>query len=598
MMPAPDIQEDLMVATDDNSQDARLWQGKYYDSLEAFEKKEKQWAEVDDLLRRTLSRLTLAAEGADDALDHQLKELRDAIRDREDSRRLGQRIEAMTRTLVKLDEARSRKARASAAPHPLLQLLERLSLPKGTGRRVKQLRKELEGLAPDAAPEPLIKAFTELFSEALELTREEAPAPATGGTPAREGLLQRLFGKGDRAGATQTGPAAELERLGEALPRALPGAEAPPAPAAPPPAAPEPAGAASSAPPAGLRTEEALLQLLEQLELPSEYGARVEALQDRLEQGVPEQDWPALLGEIAGLVREARQRIQAEKKELENFLRQLTERLQEVDAQLHGSETLREARLQSSRELDAAVKQEVRGMETRVQAAEDLDQLKSELQTHLDNIVQQLEQHQIEEEQNHQQAREEMGRLQGRLQAMEEEAERLRNRAREEHRQAMTDSLTDIPNRLAFDERMAEEFARWKRFHTPLALLVWDVDRFKDLNDQYGHKAGDKVLKALAQTLQDNIRETDFLARYGGEEFVLIMTGAEAEVLEEVANKLRGAVAGCGFHFRGNAVQVTISCGIASFAGEDTPETVFERADRALYRAKDLGRDRCELAQA
>ena len=278
-------------------------------------------------------------------------------------------------------------------------------------------------------------------------------------------------------------------------------------------------------------------------------------------------------------------------------MRTLTERLQEVDAQLQGSESMREARLQSSRALDAAVKEEVRGMESRVQTAEELNQLKIELQGHLDNIISQLEQHQRQEEQSHQQAREEMGRLQGRLQAMEEEAERLRSRAREEHRQAMTDSLTGIPNRLAFDERMTEEFARWKRFQTPLALLVWDVDHFKELNDQYGHKAGDKVLKALAQTLQDNIRETDFLARYGGEEFVLIMTGAEANVLREVADKLRSAVAACGFHFRGNAVRVTISCGIARFTSGDTPETVFDRADRALYRAKENGRDRCELAE-
>jgi diguanylate cyclase len=179
---------------------------------------------------------------------------------------------------------------------------------------------------------------------------------------------------------------------------------------------------------------------------------------------------------------------------------------------------------------------------------------------------------------------------------MEQEAERLRTRAREEHRQAMTDSLTGIPNRQAFEERMAEEFARWKRFHTPLALLVWDVDKFKDINDRYGHKAGDKVLKTLARTLHDSIRETDFLARFGGEEFVLLMTGAEAPALREVADKLRTAVGGCGFHFRGNSVQVTISCGIACFAEGDTPETVFDRADRALYHAKELGRDRCELA--
>jgi diguanylate cyclase len=582
-----------MVDTDDSPQAAQHWQGKYYDSLEAFEKKEKQWAEVEDLLRRTLSRLTLAADGQDDTLDRQLKTLRDAIRDRADSQQLARHIEAMSHTLVRLDEARSRKARAVPAAHPLAQLLNCLPLPKGTGRRVKQLRKDLEGLAPDATPDTLIKSFGELFTETLDLAREEATAAVPGAAaPARGGLLQRLFGKAGREQAAATGASAsaELERLGAELPRKLQGVAA---------AVPDQDGhgnAGATTPPAGLRTEEVLLRLLEQLELPPEYAGRVEALQDRLEKPVAERDWPALLGEIAALVREIRQRILAEKKELETFLRQLTERLQEVDAQLQGSESLSEARLQSSRDLDAAVKQEVRGMESRVQAAEDLDQLKHDLQSHLDNIVSQLEQHQRQEEHNHQQAREEMGRLQVRLQTMEQEAERLRTRAREEHRQAMTDSLTGIANRPAFEERMAEEFARWKRFHTPLALLVWDVDKFKDINDRYGHKAGDKVLKTLARTLQDSIRETDFLARFGGEEFVLLMTGAEVPALREVADKLRTAVGSCGFHFRGTSVQVTISCGIACFAEGDTPETVFDRADRALYHAKEQGRDRCELA--
>jgi diguanylate cyclase len=143
------------------------------------------------------------------------------------------------------------------------------------------------------------------------------------------------------------------------------------------------------------------------------------------------------------------------------------------------------------------------------------------------------------------------------------------------------------------------EFARWKRFHTPLALLVWDVDRFKDLNDQYGHKAGDKVLKAVAQTLQDNIRETDFLARYGGEEFVLIMSGAELDVAaRKWPTSCAAPFQAAAFIFVATRYRSPSPAASPRSPGKTLPETVFERADRALYRAKDLGRDRCELAQA
>ncbi len=623
---------DTMAVSDDSSQGAQVWQRKYYDSLEDIEKKEKQWAGVEDLLRRTISRLTLAADGLDSTLDRQLKELRDAIRDREDSRTLSSKIESMSRTLVKLDRERSHdKATAVPPTQPLLQLLEQLQLPRGTGRQVKKLKKALASATVDSPLEPLIKDFTSLLGEALTLVQEQ-PHETTDSTRKDGGLLKRLFGKpGAESTAAQnvtpeidsleparqllvdladqanrlapTAKAAELQQralraretrelhaLGTELLHSLQ-APASTTTEIPQDLAEDPVTAIPA-----MGTEEALLRLLEQLQLPGEYSAQVEALQDRLERSGTDTDWPTLLDDIAALVHEMRNRILAEKKELEDFLKQLTGRLQEVDEHLHGSEVFREASLQNSRDLDAAVKQEVRGIESSVRDAADLQQLKHEVQAHLENIVTQLEEHQREEEQSHQRATEEMALLQDRLKVMEEETEQLRGRVREERIQAMTDTLTGIPNRMAFDERIADEVARWKRFHTPLALLVWDVDKFKVINDNYGHKAGDKVLKTVAHTLQSQVRETDFLARFGGEEFVLIMTGTELPVIQEVADKLRESVAACGFHFRGNSVQVTISCGIALFTEGDNPEGVFDRADQALYRAKENGRNRCEIA--
>jgi len=148
---------------------------------------------------------------------------------------------------------------------------------------------------------------------------------------------------------------------------------------------------------------------------------------------------------------------------------------------------------------------------------------------------------------------------------------------------------------MAYEERSEQEYARWKRYRAPLSLIVVDIDFFKKINDNFGHVAGDKVLKTIAQLMDESVRETDFLARYGGEEFVIIMTDTGADDALNVADKLRVAVENCGFHYRGESVPITISCGIAEFKNKnDTTGSVFERADVALYKAKDSGRNRCE----
>jgi len=181
-----------------------------------------------------------------------------------------------------------------------------------------------------------------------------------------------------------------------------------------------------------------------------------------------------------------------------------------------------------------------------------------------------------------------------RMKDMESETEVLRLRIDDERSQAKTDALTGIPNRLAWEERLEQEVGYRKRFGTSLVLVVWDVDHFKRVNDQFGHKAGDKVLCTLAHVLADNVRETDFVARYGGEEFVQLITGSSIEDCMPVVEKLRTAIEKTGFHFRDERVKITASCGLSAYRDGDTPDQCFERADKALYRAKDAGRNRCK----
>jgi diguanylate cyclase len=157
---------------------------------------------------------------------------------------------------------------------------------------------------------------------------------------------------------------------------------------------------------------------------------------------------------------------------------------------------------------------------------------------------------------------------------------------------ALKDPLTGVFNRLAFEERIEEEFQRWNRYGNPLSLLVLDIDHFKQVNDTFGHLAGDKALKAVALRLLQNVREVDIVARYGGEEFVVIMPNTDSEAAYRVAEKLRSVIAGAGFHYRNQPVRITVSCGLAGFREGDTAEDAFRRADDALYGAKQAGRNR------
>jgi diguanylate cyclase len=209
-----------------------------------------------------------------------------------------------------------------------------------------------------------------------------------------------------------------------------------------------------------------------------------------------------------------------------------------------------------------------------------------------------MEKHRLLEQQRYEASKTQMAKMTERLRDMETESVALRSRVQQERNQATTDALTGIPNRLAYEQRLQEEIARYRRFAIPLVLVVWDVDHFKSVNDSFGHRSGDKVLRTIANVLADGIRKTDFVARYGGEEFVQLMTGSSLEQCAPVAEKLRAAIESTGFHFRDRAVTITASCGLAEYHDGETGEQWFERADNALYTAKQEGRNRCKVAKS
>jgi two-component system cell cycle response regulator len=156
---------------------------------------------------------------------------------------------------------------------------------------------------------------------------------------------------------------------------------------------------------------------------------------------------------------------------------------------------------------------------------------------------------------------------------------------------AVTDGLTGLHNHRAFQDYLEEQFQTAMRNKQPLALILMDVDHFKQYNDTYGHQAGDEVLRQVAQILQAHVREGDFVARYGGEEFVVVLPRADSESAVAVAERLRRAVESAEWQLR----PITGSFGVACIRPDmETRQELIEAADQALYQAKKNGRNRVE----
>lgn len=158
---------------------------------------------------------------------------------------------------------------------------------------------------------------------------------------------------------------------------------------------------------------------------------------------------------------------------------------------------------------------------------------------------------------------------------------------------ATTDALTGVLNRREFDRLMLTEYEKMKRYHTPgLSIIFFDVDRFKQVNDQFGHLVGDKILIEVANVVKTKLRRSDIFARWGGEEFVILAHG-NLEKIHSLAEKLRSLLAEHSFPYLGH---ITCSFGVAEFSGQEAMLETIEKADRLLYVAKANGRNRVEIA--
>lgn len=174
---------------------------------------------------------------------------------------------------------------------------------------------------------------------------------------------------------------------------------------------------------------------------------------------------------------------------------------------------------------------------------------------------------------------------------------RYKNLERQLTNLALFDSLTGALNRTAFHQQADKEFARSRRYYRPLSVIMLDIDHFKQVNDRYGHSAGDQVLQIFAEACQDVIRTTDLMGRVGGEEFAILLPDTPSKSACHLAERLRARITKYPYLAGDMLIEVTASLGVAELHADDHDfKMLLHRADEALYQAKHNGRNQVKLA--
>ena len=551
------------------STDSDRWKNKYLNLIDENEKLEKRFDEQLGQMRRAIIRLSIVAEGRDADMDSQLESVRDLLRSED--------VSGLSRILEKIEAGFERwQSRQESFQGQITQALVDIetghdSVPKALMEELTKVRKQVRQM--DKVD--LLMALTSVVTQWADALAASAHGePATSNTS----LFGRLFSK-ESAKASASPVEADGEhsdsqdseasyRIPESSEKGL-------------------LSVTSEA-------SKVLEALIPKLTLPNIEQPRAMHLLGKVQEGLNLYEIVPALEVLAELVISA---LGTEQEEFEAFLKNLNERLSELQNWLVQGQDLEQNFRSASKDFDDKMRGHLDDIKQVLSDASDSPKnLKGSVSHQLDRVFATLDIFKLEQQNREKTFEAHIKELSDRLSSMEQELESAKEQLSKSQAKAMVDSLTKLPNRGAYDAYIEKEYQRFLRYGGELSLIVCDVDKFKGINDNYGHQAGDKVLQLISRQVKKGTRQSDLLARYGGEEFVVILPGTNADAALQVAEKIRQEVAKSPFHFKGSRVQITISCGVASFKQGLSHQQVFELADKALYQAKEGGRNRCVVA--
>jgi len=346
--------------------------------------------------------------------------------------------------------------------------------------------------------------------------------------------------------------------------------------------------------------EPLLLRILECIHVSEASFTLADSVRNTVVKGLNWYDFVAVLEQILQLLRQS---TLDQRGDYERFIGEVTESLVQVQLFVTQAKDYNEAVRDSEKALTDKVSQDVKQIAEAFTDEElDINTLRETVQAQIHSILSSMEGFRSQRQQQDDSMGEEMQALMQRIATLEDESRQLREHLARQEELASTDPLTELPNRESYRYRIESMIIQWQGnladglaepdpADPTLCLAVVDVDHFKRINDNWGHLAGDKVLKIVAREMRTALKDSDFLARYGGEEFVVILPETRPADAEGRLNKLRSAIESIPFHFKEERIAVTVSCGVVAIKAGESAESVFGRADKMLYQAKQEGRN-------
>ena len=572
--------------SDNSTKSINKWRDKYLDLIDRHDQLEKTSEANRDQMRRALVMVSLLAEGQADEIDLPLSKLRESIKPQNNNKGLEKILETLQIEVNRFEQ--QWKIKADLLLEDIQKAAKKLLLlpcDNQQKKQITQIRKQAKNaLKSWTGHANQLKSWSHLIAslELVEIQKSSTNhADKESSEEKNSGFFSRLFQR-DEDSATPEVPQSDdkqpaLKTKNEHIQAAPINQEAPSQP--------------------GYdhieqEISNMLTSLLYQLVIPDRFYERLEALKAKLTGKLNWYELVPLLEQVANLVIDA---LGDGQEEFEQFLQSLDHRLETIQNLVNKASQGQLDRGKARDAFESILEGEVDEVRSIINSKNDLGELGHSISQHLGLIMTAMQEYRSEEDTRESALTAQLADMQQKLHEMEKLAEVAQHAIEEQRKKAMHDALTGLPNREAYDQRLDQEITRLQRYGNKLSLMVCDIDLFKRINDNYGHLAGDKVLKIIAKSLQINLRDSDFIARFGGEEFVALMPETSREEAKLVADKLRQKIENSPFSFKKEPVQITISFGISEFAQNESADEVFARADKALYEAKDNGRNQVKL---
>ncbi|REG82677.1 GGDEF domain-containing protein [Marinomonas pollencensis] len=490
-------------------------------------------------LRKAVSRTSLLAEGNDPELDHAVRQIRLQISKGADATAIQAILDNVEPLLLKVDEARLTRAKHFRETlHDLIDILDH------HGQQVPQSQKNAFESAIrshwQSVPHwpSLLKEYLALIEASLahnaQVETKKAP------------LIARLFKRAQPA-KTKLNNQEVLQQV-----------------------------------------RHTLIGLLSNLALPSDYDEQISELKNTLAQNKNFNDFPKILDELIALIMIA---IGNTQEGLTSYLNELNKQLASINDSIVKSYRSQKSLSESREGLNTSMQKQVQEAANAVQQADDLDSLKALINERMANISDTMAQYRKQMLAQEKMSTQSISLLKSKVTRMEKDTSSLRTSLQEKLAQAMTDALTDLPNRAAYQDTILPLCSNSLANGSPLSLAICDIDFFKQVNDTWGHLAGDKVLRLVPRQIRNVLAASDLLFRYGGEEFVIVFPGTPLSDAQQRAEAIRKEVEKAPFNVNGEPVSITVSIGLAELTQENY-ETFFSRADKQLYSAKEAGRNK------